>query len=309
MKDKLYLVEGENQVLIEKEIDNIVLSIKKESQEVDIIKYDLENINIDNVIEDLDTYDMFLHKKIVIISNPLFLLEKIDDFNLGRFEKYLKNPSDNILIITSKKINNRLKTSSLVNKYFKKIKIKEINQESFVKENIIGYKMDKEVINYFLNKVGKDFLVIKQELLKLKSYKLDSKIITKEDIDLITSRNIEASIFDLIDAIIKKDKVKSYEYYNHFINNGTEVFQILVMLSNQIRLIYNVKTLAYLSDLEISNKLGVHEYPVKLARGKGYNYSKGELLNLLYNLGEIDEDIKSGKTLIDISFLTFIMQM
>lgn len=309
MKEKLYLIEGDNQVLVEKELNNIIDNIKKEYDETEIIKYDLENVNIETIIEDLDTYDMFLHKKIIIASNPLFLEEKVDDFNEEKFLKYLKNPSDNILIITSKKINKRLKITSLVTKYFKNIKLKEISYENFVKENIVGYKMDKDVIVYFLNKVGKDFLVIKQELNKLKSYKFDTKIILKEDIDLITSKNIEASIFDLIDAIIRKDKVKSYEYYNHFINNGTEVFQILVMLSNQIRLLYNVKTLSYLSDFEISNKLGIKEYPVKLARSKGYSYSKHELLNLLYDLGKMDEDIKSGKSLSDISFLTFIMQM
>ena len=169
--------------------------------------------------------------------------------------------------------------------------------------------MDSLTIKYFLNKVGKDYNMILQELIKLKNYKLDTKVITNSDIDLITNQNIEASIFDLIDAIIKKDKVKSYELYNHFINNGTEVFQILILLSNQIRLIYNVKVLSHLSDFEISNKLGVKEYPVKLARTKGFSYKKDELLNLLYDLSIIDEDIKSGKQLIDVSLLTFVMQM
>ena len=83
----------------------------------------------------------------------------------------------------------------------------------------------------------------------------------------------------------------------------------MIMLANQIRLIYNVKVLNRLSDYEISNLLEVHEYPVKLARNKGYNYSKKELLNMLYNLAILDEDIKSNKCLQNISFLTFIMQM
>ena len=84
---------------------------------------------------------------------------------------------------------------------------------------------------------------------------------------------------------------------------------ILVLLSNQIRLIYNVKALSYLSDLDISRQLGVKEYPVKLARSKGYSYSKRELLTLLYDLSIIDSDIKSGKQLVDVSFLSFVMQM
>ena len=83
----------------------------------------------------------------------------------------------------------------------------------------------------------------------------------------------------------------------------------MILLSNQIRLIYNVKILNNLSDIEISNLLEVKEYPVKLARSKALMYKKDELLNLLYNLAKIDEDIKSGKQLIDVAFLSFIMQM
>ena len=307
MNNKLYLIEGLNDVLIQKEIDKIILDNKND--EVEVIRYDLTENLIDVEIEDLDTYDMFLKQKIVICTNPVFLQEKDENFNTLKFEKYIKNPSDNILIIVTNKLNNRLKIVNLVNSYFKLIKIKEISYDNFVKENIKGYKMDNLTIRYFLNKVGKDYNMILQELIKLKNYKLDTKVITNSDIDLITNQNIEASIFDLIDAIIKKDKVKSYELYNHFINNGTEVFQILILLSNQIRLIYNVKVLSHLSDFEISNKLGVKEYPVKLARTKGFSYKKGELLNLLYDLSIIDEDIKSGKQLIDISLLTFVMQM
>jgi len=305
MMDKLYLIEGINDFLIQKEVDKI---IKNVNVDIDVIKYDSET-TVDLVIETLDTYDMFLKQKIVIWENPLFLLEKQEDFNDKKFLKYLDNPSDNILIITTNKLNNRLKLTSLVLDKFKHIKVKEISPSLFLKDNIKGYKMDNITINYFLNKVGKDFNMIYEELNKLKSYKLDDKIITKEDINLVTNQNIEASIFDLIDAIIKKDKVKSYELYNHFITNGTEIFQILVLLSNQIRLIYNVKVLSNLSDFEISKMLDTKEYPVKLARGKGYSYKKNELLNLLYDLAVIDEDIKSGKQLIDVSLITFIMQM
>lgn len=303
--DKLYLIEGNNDILIQKEIDKIINNIK---EKVDVYKFDLENTNINKIIETLDTYDLFLNKK-VVICNALFLEEKMDDLNLDDFIKYINNPSDNILILIAKKVNNRLKITGLINKYFKKITIKDLNLVSFVKENINGYKMDNQVINYFLSKTSHDYSFIKSELDKLISYKIDDKVILKEDIDLITTKSIEASIFDLIDSIIKKDKVKTYEYYNYFINNGTEVYQILVMLSNQIRLIYNVLVLRNLSDYEISNKLGVKEYPVKLARIKGYSYSKSELLNLLYNLSIIDEDIKTGKQIASISFLTFIMQM
>ena len=302
--DKLILIEGENPVLIQKEIDKIINKLTN----YELIKYDLNEIEFNKIIEDLDTYDMFLKQKVIIGYNPLFLVEKID-FKEDKFLKYINNPSDNILILVVNKLNNRLKLVTEIKKVFKIITIKNIDYNTFIENNLEDYKMDKSTIQYFLNKVGQNYNIIESELEKLKLYKVDKKIITKEDIDLVSNRNIESSIFDLIDSIVKKDKKKVYELYEHFLSSGTEIIQIMIMLANQIRLIYNVKVLDRLSDSEISNLLEVHEYPVKLARNKGYNYSKKELLNMLYNLAILDEDIKSNKCLQNISFLTFIMQI
>ena len=119
MKNKLYLIEGLNDVLIQKEIDKIILDNKND--EVEVIRYDLTENLIDVAIEDLDTYDMFLKQKIVICTNPVFLQEKDESFNTLKFEKYIKNPSDNILIIVTNKLNNRLKITNLVTEYFKLI--------------------------------------------------------------------------------------------------------------------------------------------------------------------------------------------
>ena len=303
--EKLYIIESDNQTLINKEIDKIEKNIKGEFE---LIKYDLEINTIDDVIESLDTYGLFSNKKIVLAYNPPFLVQKQED-NLDKFFKYLDNPSDNILILITPKINNVLKVVKTINKYFKIIKLNDINLEGFVKDNLEDYKMDRMTLMYFLSKVSKDLNAILTELDKLKMYKLDSKVILKEDIDLVTRESFENTIFDLIEAIIKKDKKKSYELYNHFISSGTEIFQILVLVSNQIRLIYNVKVLNTISDSKISEILGVKEYPVKLARGKGINYSKKELLSLLHKLAILDQDIKSGKQLPNICFLTFVMEM
>ena len=303
--DKLYLLEGNNPILIEKEIKNILKSKKN----FEIIKYNLEERSINDVIETLDTYDMFERQKVVIVNNPLFYQNIVEDFPYDKFLKYLKNPSNNTLIIVTDKINNRLKIVKETITYFMYKKIDNINLNTYVKDSLKNFKIDLDTINYFLNTVGSDLGIIENELLKLKLFKIDEKVVEKKDIDLICRYNFENTIFDLIDAIIKKDKVKVIDLYNYFLENGSEVFQILVILANQIRLIYNVKILNKLSDREIAAILDVKEYPVKLARGKGYNYKKEELLLILYNLGLIDENIKSGKQIPSISLLPYILQI
>ena len=57
--DKLILIEGENPILIQKEIDKIINKLTN----YELIKYDLNEIEFNKIIEDLDTYDMFLKQK------------------------------------------------------------------------------------------------------------------------------------------------------------------------------------------------------------------------------------------------------
>ena len=63
---KLYLIEGDNSFLIKQEIDKII-----NNKDLEMINIDLENKTIDDVIETLDTYDMFGKQKLVIVSNQL----------------------------------------------------------------------------------------------------------------------------------------------------------------------------------------------------------------------------------------------
>ncbi len=139
--------------------------------------------------------------------------------------------------------------------------------------------------------------------------KLEEKLITKDDIDLITTKSIDDNIFSLIDAIITKNKEKMAEIYQELIKKE-EIINILINLSNQLRLIYQVKVLSkfYRNDQEIAEYLGKHKYAIEMARVKGLSFQKKDLLVYLVDLANLDYDIKTGKTIKDVSFWLFILK-
>ena len=128
--EKLFIIESDNQILIQKEIAKI---INKTNYEV--IKFDLTINSLDDIIETLDTYGLFTTNKIVIGYNPPFLSEKTD-INLTKFLKYLNNPSENILILVTSKLNNTLKVVKTIKDYFKIIPLTDINFEKYIQENL-----------------------------------------------------------------------------------------------------------------------------------------------------------------------------
>ena len=85
MNCKLYILEGENEFLIQKEIDLLIKKANLKKEDLEFISYNLLDTNLDNVVEDLDTYNMFLKKKVITVTNPIFLEEKRD----GRIDQQI----------------------------------------------------------------------------------------------------------------------------------------------------------------------------------------------------------------------------
>lgn len=308
--NNIYLLESDNYLLLDIKIDEILKQnhFKKE----DLITYDLEEVNVSNAILDLDTYSLFNERKAVYCKSATFLTSLKSEINhdINGFIKYIQNPNlNNILIISCSKIDMKNKVS----KELKKVaQFEDLQCDlcDYVKKRCGEYKINKETINYFLESTGNDICRITNELDKLLALKKDEKEIVHGDIDLVVLKKIDSNIFDLIDAIINKNKSKSLKIYENMINYGEDIFKIFISLTNQIRLIYQVKILKNLSNDEIANLLNLkNPKQVVALRYKIDKYNKDDLINYLYKLSIMDENLKSGKIIDKISFPIFIASL
>ena len=69
--------------------------------------------------------------------------------------------------------------------------------------------MDTQVASFFIEWAGHNIGVLSQELDKLVIFIGDRRKITVEDIKVITTRTIEASVFDLLDAVASRSSAKA----------------------------------------------------------------------------------------------------
>ena len=94
-----YLLYGQEQFLIDKEVKNIIS--KSNIEEINISKYDLEFNTIKEILEDANTISLFDNNKLIIVENAFIFSrtssKKIDDIDL--LEEYLKNSNQNTIII------------------------------------------------------------------------------------------------------------------------------------------------------------------------------------------------------------------
>lgn len=308
-----YLLYGEENFLIEKELEKI---IKKEKiDNIGINRYDLEIDNIKDVIDDCKTISLFDPKKIIIVDNCTYFnraKNSEDDINL--LLDYLTNYNpDTILIIInhSPSIDNTKKITKKIKDIGKVVELNETNPKIIVKKLFDDYKIKDTDIDLFINRVGNDISILSQEVNKIKLYKFEEKEITKDDILNCTVLNIDMDIFKFIDNIINKNKEAALTTYYEMLKNNEEPIKIIALLASKFRLMYQATTLNRkgMNDNEISKLLGVHAYPVKLAIKAGMRYPEKILLSFLKQLADLDKNIKTGKINPELGLELFIIKV
>lgn len=295
------------------EINEEIKKITKNQNEININKYDLNNVTFKNVLEDLETPSMFEGKKTIIADNANMFttLTSKDSEDIEKYLNHINQDANLILIVHSEKLDTRKKITKLI----KKIGIvKELNENvkrtNIVKQKLKDYNIEDKTIDLFLNRVGTNPLIIQNEIDKIKIYKNKDKNITDEDILNLTVKTVEIDIFKLIDYIVKKDKEKAIELYYEMLKMNEEPIKIMVILANQFRIMYQSKELfkkGY-TEKDIAETLKIHPYRVKLALQNGRNYTAKTLLKYLNNLADIDIGIKTGKLNKDLALELFILK-
>lgn len=295
-----YLLYSSDGAILNKEIND--LEKKLDTSDNDIIYYNIDDI--DGIINEASTIGMFSLNKFIIINMDSYFKDKKDIPNINLLENYFDSYNSNsylVFVCNSDSIDSRKKIVNLIKKYgvVKKLEANDnyLNDyvNNYLKDN--GYKINNGDVIYFINRVGNNINNVTNELDKLMLYKINDKIINRNDIDLLTVENIDDSIYDLVNCILKNDNEKAIKLYNNFIDNGMDVNQIVAIIAAQIRLLYQVKRLynSGKSNDEIAKILEFKSvYRVKYLLSDSYYYSESDLVKYLSKLADIDKAIKTS---------------
>lgn len=271
-------------------IDIEIKKIKEDFSENNISIYDMGECEIEDALCDLNTLGLF-GQKLVIVYN----FEKQDNYDC--LIKYLDFESDNILVLISyKALDNRTKISKILKKKSKYEELFDYDFATFIRENIDDYMMSNMAINTLITYTGSNINRIYNELEKLKIYKMDDKKITEDDIKKLVKRDLESSIFDLINNISNKNRSEIIKIYNELLEEGETSEKILYTLANNYRLLLQIKLKSEkCSDKEIQEEYKMHPYRFAKLKEQAFCFSTLDILKILKDLSEIDLGIKSGK--------------
>jgi len=296
----VYLVNVFSLRILEEEIEKIIGESKN------IIRMNMEEITIEDIISECSYYSLLDEQKYVIINN--FKLNKEN----SKIEDYFKEPNPNTtLILIAESVDKRsviYKTINTKGHVIQIDEIKDINNKinNYAKEK--GIKIDYLAISELLENNLNNYDLALNEIDKIAIITND---ITVDVVNKYTTKLISEDNFDFCDAIIKKDFKEIDRHLEEFVSikgDSSRLIAFIALLASQYRIIYATKCLTGSSD-QIAKQLNLHPYRVKLAKEKGYIYSKDEIQKKLLDLCDLDYQIKSSNIDRNILFKIFLINI
>ena len=157
-----------------------------------------------------------------------------------------------------------------------------------------GKKISYDDASYMQNVCGEDKSNIINELQKLVIYADNTDTITKEMIDKVCSKTLNAKIFDVLDFIIGRKKKQAISELDNLLKQKESIIKIYIMLYKQYKQLYQIKLLKKKGEKDIAGTLGIHPFVVKKLLYSVDKYSEDELKSIIYAFDDYDFKTKNG---------------
>ena len=314
----IYLFYGEETYLLETRVKKI----RKEYQQLilGINFIQIDDTNAEELIADLETPAFGFDKKLIIAKNTgLFKKEKkttksdskkkkVDDTKLPlneKIAKYIQENSEELkdtvdLVFVEQEVDKNALYQAIEKvgevKEFALLKLPDLIAN--IKKIAVAYKVniDDVTAKYLVECCGTSMQDLINELRKLIEYKGENSNITKQDIDLLCTKQIQAVIFDLTDNLGKKETSKALEVYNGLISNKEPIQKILITLYNHFKKLYIIKIAEkYNEDVATAMNLKPNQlFLVSKYKTQARYFETQELREVLEALIDLDANYKIG---------------
>lgn len=310
----VYCIYGKDLVAAEKYKNSIVNVAVKTDDVYNYHTFDGNNFVFDDFYEACEALPVFADH-VCCVVNDLYAVKDNKDM-LADIIKYIPDiPETTIVIIyytsidiTEGKKYPAPKYKKLVDAAAKKGDVcqfglrtpEELSKAIIARAVKNGCSISRENAIYLAKLCTCDTMITANETDKLIAYKSNGEI-TQEDIDLVSPRQLEATVFKLANAIARRDKKMSLSLLNDLILEKEEPISIIYAISSSIIDIYRTKLGIFKSKTitDISSDFAYKknlEFRVKNAYNDARFFSVSHLRKCLQILSETDCELKSSKT-------------
>lgn len=305
----LYLVYGDESYLASFYANSLASSITDTSgMSFNYYYFDSETVTFDAVYEAAETLPVMSDRVCVFIKDFPFLKTPADEMKM--YTEYFEKIPDTTTIIfllanTQVDVKLNQKWKSVLDAFNKNGVIFCLSKrtDSQVADLLVrsagkrNASISRETAEYFISIVGNEMTVLLNEFDKLCAFSA-GKEISREMIDEISIKSVEASVFDLTAAINTGKNDRAFEILSELIKNKTEPTLIIGTLAFGYVDIYRAKIASQnrISNRDIADAFGSYKgktFRLDKASSFTRNLTTEQIKELIGAITEADIQIKS----------------
>lgn len=173
--------------------------------------------------------------------------------------------------------------------------------QHFIKEYVKIHRglVDPSAISLLAQITSNDLWHLSAELDKLLAFAGD-KLITTNDVMMLTKNKLDDDIFKLTDALGQKNKALALKLISDQLKGGTSPVELLTKITWQFKNLLLIKSFADTNgsgypDARIGYQLGLHPFVIKKSLAQAKNFNQAKLKEIYHQLLNIDLKLKTSQ--------------
>lgn len=297
----LFLWYGEDRFLIQRGLQvlkSFYFTTDPSGSGIEVV--DPKELSPAEIVERANTISFFANRLIVVDDAPYFQDGQTAD--LEPFQNYFAdpNPATCLLFLAEsvhrgRKLYKALDRTGEVMEFSAPKRPQEWLAWLQSELKMRGKTMDAQTASQFIEWAGHQTGVLSQELDKLVVYVGDRSKITMEEVKMISTRTIEASIFNLLDAVAARSSAKAIQTLREVLREEHPL-KVLTLMVRQVRLLLGCDALRKRGGNvnEVPSALGIKPYEAQKVWQQSLKLSTNQLSKGLSECLNTDVAMKSG---------------
>lgn len=294
----LYLLVGDEPFLIQEALQALKYKcLDSGTQDFNLDVFDLET-PIGNVKDAVEMLPMMSTRRLVILRGVEDLKEKDWEILYPLFERPVEST---VFVMTCEEIDRRKKTFKKLQEVSVVVELKRPYENQLaIWIDYLAFrhelKVSRDASQLLKQFVGVNLTELNNEIEKLKSYLGERKEIEAKDVLNVVSQTRIDRIFDLTDAIGRRDCALALQSLANLLDQGQNEVGVLSMITRHIRILANLREgqREGLSGTRLSAKAGIPQFLLSQYQSQVAKWNEDKISQTYQALQDTDRALKSS---------------
>ncbi len=289
-----YFIGGEDSFLLYWSLDLIEKACNLNFADFNKVIFSGEGFDATAIVESAQVMPIGDQKRLIVVKD---YLNKKNEKEKKIIVDYLKNPVDTTCIVFFASNTNDFYMSFVNNvEYVDCSKLTPVTVGKWVTVNFAraNKKITPEALKTLTEFCSYSLTKLNSEINKLIAYVGDSEEVNTSDILQIVSKDAEYVIFELTEALSKKDGTTAYKIIDKLLEGKDTPTSIIAIITNHFRRLFYTAITTGQTNSELAKNLNVKEFAIVKAKEQAKMFTKLNLKNIYDLCLSVDYQIKSG---------------